>query len=166
MKTTDITVEMLRERFLYDPETGEILSLKRRRPLGCLGGSGYWRVKVGGALLQAHRVAMALTTGSWPAGQVDHIDGDRRNNRITNLRACSPKENSRNAKRRVDNTSGLTGVSWTASRKKWRAFIRINGRNTYLGLFANKDEAARIYADASVQHRGEFTPAHVAKLVA
>ena len=75
---------------------------------------------------------------------VDHIDNNKLNNNLTNLRFATVSENSRNTKITVRNTSGVKGVSWEKQYKKWRAQIRIDGKNCHLGLFDTIEEAANI----------------------
>jgi len=84
---------------------------------------------------KAHRLVWAWHYGVWPSDQVDHVDHDRSNNRVDNLRDVSNCENGRNQSRYVNNTSGATGVYWYAGRNKWRASISVNGKNRHLGIF-------------------------------
>ena len=88
--------------------------------------------------------------------QVDHIDGDGLNCTRANMRLCTPAENTRNRRRPITNTSGYKGVSWHKLRGKWIAWIGVNGKNKYLGLFESKDEAAQAYNEAASLHYGEF----------
>jgi hypothetical protein len=98
-------------------------------------------------------VAFAIYYGRWPDGQLDHINGDRRDNRIANLREVSNAENSRNAGRRRDNTSGVVGVSSTSSRlNPWRAYIKIGDRVRHLGRFPSIKTAADARRAAERQH--------------
>lgn len=107
----------------------------------------------------AHRAIWAIVTGEWPQQQLDHIDGDRANNRWANLRLATASENSRNKALRSDNSSGACGVYLV--RGKWQASVRVSGRNKSLGYFHDKDDAiaARRKADAelgfSSRHGGE-----------
>lgn len=91
-----------------------------------------------------------------PSGmEVDHINGDRLDNRRINLRICEHQENGRNTRRRTDNTSGFKGVS-PEKGGKWRANIRIEGRQVYLGTFVDPEKAARAYDAAAVAAYGRF----------
>ena len=94
----------------------------------------YWRVR-------AHRVVWLLHHGEWPNGEVDHINKDRLDNRIENLRVVSHAENAKNAKRRSDNTSGHTGVIWNRKLSKWQAQIHSGGKNHFLGAFTDINDA-------------------------
>lgn len=102
---------------------------------------GYYRGQVCGKQLLLHRVAWAIYYGEWPTGQIDHINGDRQDNRIANLRDVSRVENMRNKGRSRKNTSGTTGVYWHFGKQKWTAEIRIGGDNKHLGYFAKIKDA-------------------------
>lgn len=122
------------------------------RPLGYR--SGYiFKVPI-----RAHRVAWALYYGEWPKGQIDHINGDRSDNRIVNLRVVTPLENRRNQRLSRRNSSGFHGVSWCATRGKWRATINVEGSCVVLGRFTSKDEA--IASRRAAEQRYGFHPNH------
>ena len=97
---------------------------------------------------RAHRVVFALIHGRWPTDHLDHIDGNRTNNRIDNLREVSNMVNHQNMKMFSTNTSEQTGVSWDESRQKWAAQIVVSGKNKHLGRFDMKDEAVAARAEA------------------
>jgi len=88
----------------------------------------------------------------WPENNIDHVDGDEGNNRIVNLRDVTQGQNLRNTARPSDNQSGCTGVSWIADERRWRAYIRENKRQRFLGQFANIADAiaARKAAEAEL----------------
>lgn len=88
----------------------------------------------------AHRVVWAIQSGSWP-NVIDHIDGDKTNNRASNLRDVTHSENLRNMPRRKDNSSGHTGIYWSARDRGFYAHIRIAGQTENLGLFRCKTAA-------------------------
>jgi hypothetical protein len=90
---------------------------------------------------------------------VDHINGDRLDNRRANLRIASRSNNLKNkTRRRSDNTTGVTGVYWHQQCRKWTAQIHINGRAKHLGLFATKAGAAKARRVAEIHHYREFAP--------
>jgi hypothetical protein len=91
-----------------------------------------------------------------PAGEVDHINGVRADNRIANLRLATMSQNRANAKRRSDNRSGLKGVSWCAPRSKWRAQIKTGGRSQHLGLFGSAEAAHAAYSREATRVFGEY----------
>ena len=98
---------------------------------------------------RAHRIAFAMTYGRWPRHEIDHKNGVRSDNRITNLREATDLQNAQNAGKRVDNISGHAGVSRNG--KRWCARIRVNTKLTYLGRFASAEDAARAYRAAKAQ---------------
>lgn len=103
-------------------------------------------------VIQLPRLLMDAPKGM----EVDHINGDRLDNRRSNLRVCSHAENMRNRKRRVDNRSGYKGVYWDPARSSWRAEIRHNKRVYWLGRFDSVKDAARAYDEAAERLHGEF----------
>ena len=88
--------------------------------------------------------------------QVDHINGNKLDNRKENLRTCSPSQNSQNRPASKNNTSGYKGVVWHSRSKKWVAKITANGANTHLGCFDDPKLAAKAYNEAAVKLYGEF----------
>lgn len=102
---------------------------------GVLQPQNYLRVQMLDRKYLLHRLAVLHVTGQWPLGEVDHIDGNPQNNRWENLRVVSRAENRRNAARRKDNPSGVTGVAKVIGSHKWRACIRYQGKLVLLGRF-------------------------------
>jgi hypothetical protein len=100
-----------------------------------------------------HRFIMNLHD---PKIQVDHFDHDGLNNRRSNLRIATSAENMRNQRLHPANTSGLKGVTWDKSRRKFVARIRVNGKNQNLGGFATAELAAARYDEASLKYHGVF----------
>ena len=120
-------------------------------------GKKYWQVCIGSALYKAHRIVYALAYGTDPAKfQVDHRDGDGRNNNPSNLRLATQTENMHNCGAQRNNTSGRKCVTWHCRKQKWMAYIGIHGRQRYLGLFDNLDDAAAAYERAAAELHGEF----------
>ena len=87
---------------------------------------------------------------------VDHVDHDRKNNHLLNLRWATHTENAQNALIKSTNTSGVIGVCWYKPTSKWYAQIRINGKNKNLGYFVNKDDAITARRNAEIQYFGEY----------
>jgi hypothetical protein len=137
--------------FFYDPETGKLW-----REAGGPDGRGYVHVQFQGKRHLAHRVAWFLYYGNWPDQMIDHINGNRSDNRIKNLRLASSSQNQLNRGKSTNNTTGHKGVSYHAKRRHWQAMISINGRNKFLGNFATAEEAADAYNKAALKHHGEF----------
>jgi len=119
--------------------------------------TGYKQGSVQGKLYMAHHVAWTIYHGYQADEEIDHIDGDRMNNRILNLRAASRSENQHNKRIYRNNTSEFKGVSWLARDNLWRARIGIDGKRKRLGDFATIEEAAEAYAKASAELHGEFS---------
>ena len=90
----------------------------------------------------AHRLAWFYVYGAWPNGDLDHINGDKLDNRIANLREATRKQNMQNVRQHKHNTSGVKGVAWHSQRNKWRAYIFVDYRQIHLGLFDTKEAAA------------------------
>ena len=102
-----------------------------------------------------HRAAIAYVTGVWPDGDVDHINGDKRDNRLSNLRVATSTQNHMNV-HKVKSPWGFKGVFRHPDTGRYRATIRKGGKNTHLGYHATPEEAARAYDRAAVQMFGEF----------
>lgn len=90
---------------------------------------------------RAHRVIWLLAHGEWPTDQIDHINGNRGDNRIANLRPATFWENARNQKRRSTNKSGVQGVVWDKAQGKWQARITADNRQRHLGYFDRFEDA-------------------------
>lgn len=119
-------------------------------------GRGYLAGKVMGVKLNAHRVIWALVHGEWPVHEIDHINCDKTDNRISNLRLATASENARNRPTYSNNSSGFKGVSWNRQAMKWTAGIRLDGKRKHLGYFDGVEDAALAYAEAAAMHYGSF----------
>lgn len=148
-----LTEEELKRYYTYDPITGEFRRILRRTRGGVVPCSdlitsknnrGYLWVKVGGKMCLVHRLIVLYMTGEHPKGEVDHINGDRLDNRWVNLRDTNVFENARNQGNRTDNTSGCRGVTYHRNHlaeKKWQARISNHGVRYSLGYYLTKEEA-------------------------
>lgn len=119
---------------------------------------GYVCIRLLGTRVWAHRLAFAFGADAWPLGQVDHIDGDKSNNRLSNLRECSNAVNSRNCRLYSNNTSGRCGVTWNRQIGKWKAQGKANGVQHNLGHFSSKSEA--VAARAAFEEANGFSARH------
>lgn len=158
-----LTRSRLQELLNYDTETGIFLwrvTNSRRAQAGSFAGHvtryGYIEISVDGCRAKAHRLAWLYIYGALPVEQIDHINGNRADNRIKNLREAKPFENNGNMKRPRHNKSGVKGVYWDASRARWHAQIQIAGRSKSLGRFVDIREAQAAYQKAAVDRFGEF----------
>jgi hypothetical protein len=146
-----LTAQRLREVVSYDTSTGVFTRLARtaqrhqvgdRADLPCAG--GYRRIAVDSIKVQAHRAAWLYVHGEFPSGQIDHINGDRADNRLANLRDVAPGVNSQNQRKaRKDNGSGFLGV--TPHQGKWRPRVQLNGKPHYAGMYDTPEEAHAAY---------------------
>lgn len=172
------SVDLLRKRLRYEPETGRLFWRE------CDAMSNRWNTKYAGKeaffslsrngykigrlagyqQILAHRVIWALCNGEWSNQQIDHINGDKIDNRIENLRSVTNQENGRNASRRSDNTSGVVGVGWFKRASCWRAQIRVNGKDIHLGSF--QDFNAAVSARKKAEQYYGFHPNHGRSLTA
>lgn len=144
----DLTQADLKALLHYDPDTG-VFSNRSGRAVGSPNGHRYTRIYVAGKMRYAHRLAWLYMTGCWPREAIDHIDGDGHNNSWSNLRAASQAQNQQNRRSAASHSrSGLLGVSWSKAAKKWQAAIRVNGRQTHLGLFDDPAFASAAYVAA------------------
>lgn len=148
-----LTPTKIRDWFTYD-ETDGVLRYAFARGMVSAGASagytdqhGYVRVRVSGFTYAAHRLVWAYCRGEWPAGSIDHRNGDKSDNRIDNLRVLSPQHNSQNrSKARSDSTSGLIGAQ--KYKDRWRARITVEGKKVELGTFVTAKQAHYAYVKA------------------
>lgn len=116
------------------------------------GGNGYLQIKINGESYLAHRLAWLYVHGSMPVDQIDHISHDRLDNRLVNIRACTRTDNQKNKSMDKRNTSGFTGVGWYKRTSKWRATVRVNGKQKSLGLFLEIRDAINAREQANVKY--------------
>lgn len=148
----------------YDPETGVFRSnidahngrWRAGRIVGSPAGRGYYKVTVNGSQRYCHRLAWVYCYGTSPEGEIDHIDGDRSNNAISNLRIANKSQNMWNSKIRKNNSTGLKGVTFIEKRNKYKSRITANGTVIFLGLFQTKYEAHSEYCFAAIKYFGEY----------
>ncbi len=119
-------------------------------------GRGYRQGAIFGRTHKAHRVIWVLVYGEWPPEEIDHINGDRSDNRLGNLRLATPSQNAWNKGIYSNNTSGFKGVSWDTGTQKWAANIRVNGRQRRIGVFETAEAAHAAYRDEAANLHGEF----------
>lgn len=159
-KIDDMTMEFLKSRLLYDPETGLFVLTKNKRKdkpyAGWMDALGYIHIRLGDKLYLSHRLAWLYVYGAWPIDNLDHIDGNPSNNRISNLREAPQLLNCRNGITKRKNASIRSGVSFDNTRKKYRAYITVNRRQIPLGRFDLVDDALSARKAAEAKYYGEF----------
>lgn len=157
----DLTVDLLNELFEYDKEAGDLIWKAKGRGItngaivGCATTEGYRQVTINAKSYLVHRVVFLLHKGYLPK-TLDHINGDRADNRIENLRPVTANQNQHNRKLNSNNTSGYKGVSWCKSRNKWKAAVRLESKRINLGSFDNLEEAAEAARAAREELHGDY----------
>lgn len=146
-----LTQEMLKQRVSYDPETGQFIWLIGKCAGSVAGhidkSNGYSRINFArGKQYRSHRLAWLYMTGSWPTQHIDHINRVRSDNRFSNLRDVSVSANQLNKKVARNSSSGITGVSWSKRKKKWRFDLRAGGKR-FVGFTKSREAAAAAYQE-------------------
>ena len=176
--------EVLRQLLRYEPDTGKLFWKERgpewfksetnsdrhssnkwnsrfadRQAFTSKNKNGYFHGSINYKTLLAHRVIFAMCHGEWPecGAVVDHINMDKEDNRICNLRLATISQNGANAGARKRNSSGYKGVSWHKGAMRWTARISFGGEDKYLGLFDCPEEAHDAYRRASREMHGDFS---------
>ncbi|MDZ5615014.1 HNH endonuclease signature motif containing protein [Achromobacter xylosoxidans] len=108
---------------------------------GCRRSDGYWMLKVNGQQVYLHRAVFAHANGYWPDCEVDHIDQNKDNNSPENLRAATHAQNGQNKALQSNNTSGCAGVGWMKADRRWRARIKVCGKEKTVGYFETLADA-------------------------
>lgn len=172
MATADLTAQRLRELLHYDPGTGEFTWKSRPselfseerfcriwnsqhagKPAGRTAPHGYIRIAIFDRRHYGHRLAWLYERGEWPAGEIDHINGNRADNRLSNLRDVTRQLNAQNIRQRYAGYSDLPlGVTFNKKERVFAAAIRINGKSTPLGRFSTAEEAHNAYLSAKRHH--------------
>lgn len=177
----ELDIETIRQLLAYNPVTGSLTWKERSvdwfvggmfkpesnqkkwntrhagKEFGCLSKTGYLKGIILYRHYRAHRVCFAIYYGYWP-NQIDHINGVKTDNRISNIRSVNSLENNRNLSMSKRNTSGCVGVHWSKSSSRWVAAIKIKGRNVSLGSFDNIEDAK--FARAEADKKYGFHPNH------
>jgi hypothetical protein len=155
-----MTPEGLRDLFVWNTDTGEIRWKNlygKRKAFVSVQTHGYLYGKLNGKNFLAHRVLWALEHGAWPTEEIDHINQDKKDNRLCNLQQVSKVQNSRNKGLYKNNTSGFAGVSRT-QRGNWCAYVVVDGKQLHLGVFNSAEEARE--ARSSANDRFGFSSIH------
>lgn len=165
-----VSVEMLHRLLICDAEAGKLTWKARdgqaawntryagKEALIYVSPDGYHRGAVLGRNYQAHRVIWAMAHGAWPADQIDHINGDRTDNRIANLRDVTQAQNKANGGKWPGRnpTSRFIGVERVAATGKWGATVPFQGKRNWCGTFETEEAAARARDAKAIELRGAF----------
>lgn len=161
MAHNELTAEELRRVLDYDPETGVFrwkVRLAQKLQVGDIAGAihtnGYRKISIKTRRYLAARLAFLYMTGDWPEHYMDHRDGDRGNDRWSNLREATRSQNNANRRR---TKPGLKGAyRW---KDRWFSSIEVNGKAIYLGSFPSEADAHAAYVEAAKTHFGEYARA-------
>lgn len=152
-----LTSERVRHVLSYDKTTGVFTWLnpprtcprKKGAVTGSHGINGYLHIRVDGVACLAHRLAWLYVHGAWPSSKLDHINGQRHDNRIVNLRLASDEVNAQNLRApQRNNKSGFLGVCLCKQTGRWMAQITADGRSRKLGRFDTPQIAHQVYLSA------------------
>lgn len=156
-----LTYEKIHELLKYLPN-GELLRKVSTSPraiegmiVGCVGTRGYKYFSIDGKKYYNHRIVWFLHNKKMPK-YLDHIDGNRLNNKIDNLRECNLTQNACNSLKRKDNTSGYKGVNWFKPQNKWRARINMYGKEYHFGYFDSIEKAIDVVTNGRKKIHQEF----------
>lgn len=157
-----LTQKRLKELLHYDPKTGAFTRRAARGEdkagelVGNINANAvsepYWRIYLEGTRYLGHRLAWLYVYGKFPSDRLDHIDGDGRNNSISNLREASVAENMHNSRSHRGGTSKFKGVSFCQEKQLWAVHIQ----NKHVGRFKSETDAAAAYDKAAKNLFGEF----------
>lgn len=160
MDTKKLTKDYLQEIFEY--KDGNLYwKLPNKRTLiqgkkaGSIRKDGYVCIGVNKKIYKAHRLIFMMFNGYMPL-EVDHINGDKNDNRIENLREVNHSQNSMNRKLRIDNTSESKGVNWSKTNKSWVVRVAINGIRKFIGYFKDFELADLVSKEARELHHGKY----------
>jgi hypothetical protein len=155
-----LTADRARELLNYAPETGAFtwrVARQNGAKPGQAAGSrrhDYMILRLDGVNYMAHRVAWLIVHGAWPDGEIDHVNGNKFDNRLANIRPVTHQGNAENKRRaRADNKLGVLGVHLDSRRKSrpYVASIRVDGKLKQIGAFASAEEAHRAYVQQKRQ---------------
>ena len=161
-RVNSLTQKDLKELLIYNTETGIFTwrVSRYRAQIGDVAGhlnkSGYYTIRTGKKHYRVHRLVWLYVYGFEPQVAIDHINGDKSDNRLCNLREANKSQNGMNTDKRVTNTSGFKGVSFHKASGKWVAQAKLNYKHYYLGLYTTPEEASEVYQKFCSKYHGEF----------
>ena len=163
--------ERIKELFEYNQETGIVIRKTKRAQFsaGSIVGtdhiSGYLAARVDGNIYLLHRLIWCIAYGKWPDYYIDHIDGNKQNNILVNLREANHSENTQNAKTRKDNTTGIKGIH-IKENGNYVARVQYNNKRIYLGEFESLEKASscveknRLLLHEDFTNNGSYNKGH------
>lgn len=172
VSSVNLTGETLRQLLDYEPTTGAFTWRERPavsaqekvwntrfagKEAGRISVYGYREIAMGGKLYRAHRLAWLYVTGAWPKAQIDHIDGDTLNNRISNLREANIFQNSQNVRRKKRGECKLKGVTLYKPTGRYHASVCAYGKRYSLGYYDTPEEAHAAYCAGALKYHGQFS---------
>jgi hypothetical protein len=150
-----ITQERLNKLYEYNPDTGLLMSRIYNRPVG-YDHNGYLAVELEKKHIRIHRIIWMIVHGRWPEPMIDHINGNRKDNRLCNLREVTAKQNIENSTIKKTKSglprSGYKGVHWNKQTRKWVAAIGHQKKTIYLGSFNYPKEGHFAYVKAAKKY--------------
>ena len=155
MTTQILNQAKLKELLDYNPDTGVFtrrMANNRTKPAGVLNHDGYVIFYIGNRRYLAHRLAWLYVNGEMPVLEIDHINRDKADNRIANLRQVTRSEQCQNKDIQSNNTSGVIGVSWHKTKQKWGAHIKLMNVQRHLGFYPDKESAIFARKQAEQMH--------------
>jgi hypothetical protein len=169
---SDDAKDAIKKSVSYDPDTGKFTWLYREgctarwnnrfagKDAGQSAKGKYLAMKFNYRIYYLHRVAWMLMTGEWPENEVDHINGDKSDNRFCNLRSATRAQNARNKAVTSASKTGVTGVCFRPLKGKWDANITVMNKQVHLGRFATMEAAIEARKDAELHYYGCFSRQH------
>jgi len=159
---SSVSIEEIKARVRFDSETGKLHRVtasggsKVGQETGSMSSSGYLGVGICGKAFLCHRIAWLLHYGEWPEFEVDHINGMKTDNRISNLRSATRSENVNNTNLRSDSTSGYKGVNYSNQHGRYRARIVVKGKRMHVGMYDTPEQAHEALCAARNAYHGKF----------
>ena len=170
-KESLITQVQLKEMLDYNKDTGKFIwrtprgnnKIKAGDIAGSITSKGYGVIKYNGKIYLVHRLVWLYVYGQFPTSPLDHINCDKADNRLCNLREASYKQNSHNINKRKSCSSKYKGIHWDKNRQMWRARIVIDGKPRCLGFYTTEGDAHCVWCNFAEEHHKEFVNLGVAR---
>ena len=159
----NLTLERVSELFEYSYSSGNLIRKKstsanarKGNIAGYFNLAGYRKTSIDGFQYYNHRLVWLLVNGRWPTKQIDHINGNKGDNRIENLREASLSENSQNRSKQSNCSSGEKCIWWKLDRQRYRVRVGVSGKYHHIGYFKNIQDAVTARDKAIKKLHGKF----------